>query len=236
MTCFAVNAETYKVISYTPSNPPHNIQIVDNQGKQKISGIFADLFTRIGEITGDKFIMVKMPAARGIKEFNLGRVDIEPGISPNWRSYAREPGIYSISYGSVKEVIIFRSGDEFEVKKPEDLFGKTVGVVRGFTYPRFEEAFALGDIERVFNTSEELLIKQLKAKRIDQIFASKASIEYMKKREPALSDLVIGDVVSSVEVMMRIHPTKLELLPKINKALKQMIDDKSIENIFAKYK
>jgi len=236
LTCLPLSANTYTVISYNPPNPPHNVQIVDNQGNLKISGIFADMFTRIGDITGDKFIMVPMPAARSILEFDHGRVDIEPGISPSWRSYAKEPGMYSITYDSVEEVIVFRSGELFDVKTPKDLFGRKVGIVRGFTYPRFESAFTLRKIEQILNKSEDLLVKQLLRKRVDQIFISKRSVEYMKKHDPALSKLVVGDVVSSVEVMMRVHPTKLELLPRLNKALKQMINDKSIEKIIAKYK
>jgi polar amino acid transport system substrate-binding protein len=194
------------------------------------------MFLRIGEITGDKFIMVAMPAARAIREFDLGNVDIEPGISPIWRSYAEDQGIYSISYGSVEEVIAFRSNERFDVKTPKDLFGRRVGVVRGFTYPWFEEAFDSGKIKRVLNKSENLLIKQLFAKHIDQIFISKTSIEYIKKNDPTFHEITIGDVVSSVEVMMRVHPNKSELLPRLNKALKQMIDDKSIEEIIARYK
>ncbi len=238
LTCWSLsaNAKTYTVASYNPPNPPHNIQTVDNQGNHKISGIFADMFTRIGEITGDKFIMVQMPAARAIQEFDLGRVDIEPGINPTWRSSAKELGMYSITYGNVEEVIVFRSGEQFDIKTPKDLFGRKIGIVRGFTYPWFESAFTLGKIKQILNKSEGLLVKQLLIKRINQIFISKLSIEYMKRQDPTLSELVIGDVVSSVEVMMRVHPSKSELLPRLNKALKQMVDDKSIEKIFANYK
>tara|TARA_R110001592_G_scaffold16668_15_gene70835 strand:+ start:650 stop:1408 length:759 start_codon:yes stop_codon:yes gene_type:complete len=235
ITSWPLIADTYKVISYDPANPPHNISTIDQQGKATISGIFADMFHQIGEITGDTFIMVKMPAARAMLEFDLGRVDIEPGINPIWRSNSKEIGLYSIAYERVEEVIVFRSGDEFEVKGPRDLFGHKVGIVRGFTYPRFEASFTNNDINKVLNKSESLLIKQLLAERVDQIFISKSSIQYMKRHLPTLSDIVVGDVVSSVEVMMRVHPTKLELLPKLNKALQQMIDNKSIDKIIAKY-
>jgi polar amino acid transport system substrate-binding protein len=232
----SLSANTYTVISYDPPNPPHNIQIKGDQGNVKTSGIISDIFAQIGDITGDEFIMVKMPAARAIIEFDLGRVDIEPGINPNWRSAAKEKGVYSIAYKNAEEVIVFRPGKQFDIKEPKDLFGRKVGIVRGFTYPWFESAFALGQIKKILNKSESLLVKQLMAKRIDQIFISKESIEYMKKNDPTLSNIVIGDVVSSVEVMMRVHPNKLELLPRLNKALNQMIDDKSIEKIIAKYK
>jgi polar amino acid transport system substrate-binding protein len=236
LTSWTLCANTYRVISYEPANPPHNLQLIDAKGNLKISGIFADIFAQIGEITGDKFIMVKMPAARASLEFDLGRVDIEPGINPIWRSSAKVKGLYSLTYESVEEVIVFRSGEQFDVKTSKDLFGRKVGIVRGFTYPWFESAFASGEIDRILNKSESLLVKQLMAKRVDQIFISKTSIEYMKKNDPTLSELVVGDVVSSVEVMMRLHPNKLELLPRLNKALKQMIDNKSIEKIIAKYK
>ncbi|MBA6235112.1 MULTISPECIES: hypothetical protein [unclassified Colwellia] len=46
------------------------------------------------------------------------------------------------------------------------------------------------------------------AKRIDQIFTSKSLIGYMKRHVQALRDIVVGDVVSSVEVMIRQHQTK----------------------------
>ncbi|TWX58559.1 substrate-binding periplasmic protein [Colwellia hornerae] len=235
ITSWSVIANTYKVVSYDPANPPHNISTIDQQGNTKISGIFADMFLQIGEITGDTFIMVKMPAARAMLEFDLGRVDIEPGINPVWRSNSKEIGLYSIAYERVEEVIVFRAGDQFDVKTPKDLFGHKVGIVRGFIYPRFESSFAKDEINRILNKSESLLIKQLLAERIDQIFISKSSIEYMKRHLPALNDIVVGDVVSSVEVMMRVHPTKLELIPRLNKALQQMINDKSIEKIIAKY-
>lgn len=236
LTSWPLSANTCTVISYDPPNPPHNIQIIDDDGNPIISGIFYDIFDRIGTITGDKFIMLQMPAARAILEFDLGRVDIEPGINPTWRSHAKEKGVYSIAYISVDEVIVFRSGEQFNVKIPEDLFGRKVGIVRGFSYPWFESAFMSGDIEQALNMSESLLVKQLLLKRVDQIFISKESIEYMKKNDPVLSELMVGDIVSSVEVMMRVHPTKSELLPRLNKALKQMINDKSIEKIFTKYK
>jgi polar amino acid transport system substrate-binding protein len=233
---WSLNANTYKVIAYNPPNPPHNIQIKEGQGISKLSGIFSDIFIRIEEITGDKFIMVQMPAARALIQFELGRVDIEPGINPIWRSSAIEKGLYSIPYKRTEEVIVFRSGEQFRVNEPKDLFGQKVGIVRGFTYPWFESAFTSGKINKILNKSEGLLVKQLLAKRVDQIFISKTSIEYMKRNDPALHDIVVGDVVSSVEVMMRIHPSKSELLPRLNKALKQMINDKSIDKIMAKYK
>mgnify|MGYP003386203804 FL=1 len=233
---WSLSANTYKVISYNPPNPPHNIHTKDAQGNLVISGIISDIFAQIGKITGDEFVMVQMPAARAIIEFDFGRVDIEPGIHPIWRSKTKIKGNYSIPYKSAEEVIVFRSGEQFDVKVQKDLFGRKVGIVRGFTYPWFESAFASGKIKKILNKSEGLLVKQLMAKRIDQIFISKSSIEYMKKNAPSLSNIVVGDVVSSVEVMMRVHPEKIELLPRLNKALKQMIDDKSIEKIIAKYK
>ncbi|MBA6231119.1 MULTISPECIES: hypothetical protein [unclassified Colwellia] len=87
-------ANTYKVISYDPANPPHNISTVGQQGKATISGIFADIFHQIGEVTGDTFIMVIIPAARAMLEFDLARVYIEPGINSTSRSNSKNRFVF----------------------------------------------------------------------------------------------------------------------------------------------
>ena len=58
-------AKTYTVISYLPANPPYNIQLNGPQGTAHLSGIFVDLFKAISKHTGDRFVMVEMPVARG---------------------------------------------------------------------------------------------------------------------------------------------------------------------------
>ncbi len=234
--CFLANADTYTVVLYTPANPPYTISFDDNLGLSDTQGIFVDLFSHIGKLTGDEFKFVKMPVGRALKEFVQGNVDIEPGVNPKWRQDAGIVSLYSIAYSHSEEVILFRAGEEFSVKDATDLYGKTVGVVRGFTYPKFSQAIKEGKIKLILNKSQDLLVYQLIKKRVDRIFVGKATIEYLQKTDPKINKLVVGDIISSVEVMMRVHPNKKELLPRLNNALEQMMHNKIIKKIINKYR
>ena len=226
-----LRAETYKVLAYTPANPPYNI---DN-GKQ-MSGIFIDLFAAIGAITGDRFEFHRLPISRGLKAFEQGLIDIEPGIAPVWREHMPVTGLYSIPFGSSQEVMVFAPGKKFSVKSPKDLLGKEVGIVRGFHYPLFDEVLQQGQIILWDNQSEWLLLKQLSLGRIDQVVVSLAAIEYFKKIHPEWASLEIGDVIMSNAVSMRVHPSKPDLLARINQAIEELQANGELQRIYDKYR
>ena len=89
----ALAEQPLKVLLYQPGNPPYTLLEVD-----KHKGLFTDIFQRIEEISKLQFELVNRPVARGLAEFDAGRIDIEPGVNPDWRAHMRVPGLYSISY------------------------------------------------------------------------------------------------------------------------------------------
>lgn len=223
-------ANNYTVISYAPANEPYQFA----QSHQE-RGIFFDILQEVGKITGDTFEIKYFPVARALEMFNAGLVDIEPGINPVWRKNAKVPGLYSIAFGKSEEVIVFVPGKRFAVNKPEDLFGKKVGVVRGYQYPKYDPYFESGQIIRINNVSEELLLKQLKAYRVEQIFIGLPTILYKQKLHEEFRELEVGDVISSLDVMMRVHPSKAELLPRLNRAIQTLIETGRMAQIYAHY-
>lgn len=223
--------ERLKVLLYQPGNPPYTML---DGGSNK--GIFTDMFNRISEITKVQFELVGRPVARGLAEFDAGRVDVEPGVNPNWRAHMRVPGLYSMSYAKSVEVVVFAPGKKKPVKVPSDLFGEIVGVVRGFVYPRFDAAMSAGLITRLDNLSSDLLLEQLLVGRLDQIFVGYDTILYMQKIRPEYRVLEIGNVVDEQDVMLRLHPDKAAYLPLFNQALQQMMNDGEIEKIYTQYR
>ncbi|MDF2179377.1 transporter substrate-binding domain-containing protein [Aliiglaciecola sp. CAU 1673] len=220
-----------RVLFYQPGNPPYTL--FDGNKPQ---GIFADLFARIEEISDLKFELMTYPVARGLAEFDAGNVDIEPGVNPDWRRHMRVLGVFSIPYAISEEVVVFAPGKLVAVNEPADLFDKVVGIVRGFSYPRFDAAFSTGLITRLDNLSYDLLAEQLLLGRLNQIFIGLNTILYFQKMRPEYQALEVGDVVDSQQVMLRIHPSKEHLLPVINQALEQMKTDGEIEAIYARYR
>ncbi len=230
--CGPVLAEPpLKVLLYQPGNPPYTLLEGD-----KHQGLFTDIFHRIEEITKLQFELVSRPVARGLAEFDAGRIDIEPGVNPDWRAHMRVPGLYSISYAKSTEVVVFAPGKKKPVKVPSDLFGDMVGVVRGFVYPKYDAAMSAGLIIRLDNLSSDLLLEQLLVGRLNQIFIGYDTLLYLQKVRPEYKALDIGDIVDEQEVMMRLHPEKTKYLPIINQALQREIKDGEIEQIYSRYR
>jgi polar amino acid transport system substrate-binding protein len=225
------SGETFTALAYLPGNPPYNII----QG-QNVTGISKDLCEAIGRLTGDKFKFIAMPIARGLQEFDEGRIDIEPGVNPNWRDHLKIKGEYSIPYADSITVIAFTPGRRKPVLEPSDLFGDIVGMTRGFSFPRYDKAISAGLITRMDNLSQSLLIEQLYLGRLQQIFINRTTLEYFQKQRPEMNSLELGDETDRQELMMRVHPNKVHLLPRMNAALKFMLENGEIDRIYAKYK
>ena len=226
-----VKAESLSVALYEGANPPYS---VFEEGK--VTGIFVDLFNQLEKLTPYHFEFRGYPFARALHEFDAGRIDIEPGINESWRQHAKVLGEYSIAYGVSREVIVFQKGQKFPVSSPQDLFGQSVGLVRGYSYPRFDAAFAAKKITRIDNLSESLLLRQLLYGRVKQIFIGHRTILFYQKMYPEYRPFDVGDIVGEADVKLRIHPNKSYVMADINSALRQMIEDGSIENIYAKYR
>ncbi|WP_286235635.1 substrate-binding periplasmic protein [Thalassotalea sediminis] len=224
-------ADTFTVVLYSGGNPPYTI-LENNVPK----GIFVDLFSYIERHSDHRFVFKVMPVARALVAFNEGVVDIEPGISDEWRLGEKVPGVYSIGYETSTEVVVSRPKNMIEVNRPEDLLGQRVGIVRGYSYPRFDDYLTLGKIKKVENISEENLLKQLEANRLKYIFIGYKTIRYYQKHFPQYQNLEIGNIVHQSTIKMRVHPKKASFINEINRLLKQMKDNGEIERIYAKYR
>jgi len=226
-----IKADTFNVIIYTGGNPPYTI--IENG---EISGIFKDLFAELETYTGHKFKLTPLPVARALKEFDFGGVDIEPGVNEKWRQHTQVKGLYSIPYEVSTEVLVFKPENRIQAQKPEDLYGKSIGIVRGYSYPRFDPAFSQGLIKKVENISEHNLLQQMVIDRLRHVFIGYRTILYYQKKNPQYRSFQIGDIVSQVEVKLRVHPNKSHLLPELNRALATMLEQGKIKAIYDKYR
>lgn len=223
-------ASSFKVLLYAPNNPPYVIHDEHNKG------IFIDLFGAISAITQDEFHFVHQPIARGLFEFDEGRIDIEPGVNPNWRKHLKVVGLYSEPYAVSEEVIVFAPGHKKPVSGPADLLDEIVGIARGFSYPRFDAAFSTDAIIRVNNVSQTHLMQQLLKQRFKQIFVGLNTIRYFQATRTEYRVLEIGDIVDEQQVMMRVHPSRVDLLPRLNEALLLLQNNGEIQRIYDKYR
>ncbi|OCQ21541.1 amino acid ABC transporter substrate-binding protein [Pseudoalteromonas luteoviolacea] len=229
LSAFCVRAETYTVLVYHGANPPYNF-LADN----KQSGIFKDLFQRLGELTGHTFELVPWSVAKGQKLFDEGKIDIEPGVHPSWRSHRLVPGIYTNAYAFSTEVILGRRSDVV-VTNPTQLYGKVIGRVRGYRYGDFEQHFGQEKILIYDNISEKELLSQLHYERVDFVMLGDTTADYYKSTVKAYQTFKEVYEISTLPVYIRLQPNLTLLQKQLNKALTQMREHDEIAVIYARY-
>lgn len=207
--------------------------ITENNAK---TGIFIDILNQIGKKTGDTFVFKHIPAARVKLYFVLGKIDIESGVNPVWRADQKIIGEYTIPFMKSVDVVLFRKGHRIPVKKFDDLKGWTIGTVRGYYYPGFMEAFKKKEIIREDVNTEFQNLNKIAFNRLNAIFINRVVAEYWMSKNSTYHNFEIGEVVGSTDIMFRIHPSKKEAIPRLNKAILNLKQTRSIDQIFSKYR
>lgn len=219
-------AETFRVGFY--DYPPMMIE----DGRR---GIYQDILDELAKLTGDRFDVQYYPYPRIGLLFNEGQLDLEPGVYPGWVQSQATPGVFSVPFGKVVDVLAFAPHQAFPVQHPEDLRGKSVGMVRGYAYPELAALVASGQIDRRNGLNEQQLLGMLAKSRFDQIIVNKAIAQYHMREVPEYRRLEIGDVISSYDVSMRVHPRHTAWLNKLDAAIVQLKQRGIIEEIYARY-
>jgi polar amino acid transport system substrate-binding protein len=199
------------------------------------SGIYHDILNEISKLTGDTFNIRYYPYPRVNFMFNNGGLDIEPGVYPGWVKDQALPGLFSVPFGKVVDVTVFNAGKAFLVKRPEDLQGKTVGMVRGYAYPNLRKLIEDGQLNRSDAVDETQLLKMLHASRFDQIIINKAVAQYSISKLAEYRYFEIGNALNSYDVCMRLSPKLEAWVPQLDRAILHLKKSGAIEKIYAKY-
>lgn len=226
----ASQAEEFRVMLYNESFPPYFFAKNDAR-----TGIVKDICTALGKQTGDTFVYQYLPYVRAMLMFDEGEIDVEVMSNPVWRQHRAVPGEFTVAHGKSVNVVLFRAGKKKTVTSPRDLEGESVGVIKGYQYPAFDQAFEAGTIKAIPGRDELHLLEMLRHDRLDQILINEAQARYWMAQNPAYSDFELGYVFSEKEMRMRLHPAKKDALPRFDRAIQQLLDSGAIAEIYARY-
>ncbi|BBN83716.1 hypothetical protein PA25_37010 [Pseudoalteromonas sp. A25] len=196
-------------------------------------GIFADIFARLAQLTGHEFEFVATSVARGQRFFDTGQVDIEPGVSWQWRAHQKVPGIYTLSYAKSVEILLANHSNTLEVVS--QAYGSLVGRVRGYRYGPFERHFGEDKLIVYDNISEKELLGQLAYGRLDYVLIGKDTAHYYMANNPKYRQFKDAYTIETAQVSMRLQPHLIELKEQLNTALTTMINNNEIDTIYKKY-
>lgn len=221
------SAHSHSVLLYHNANPPYSYTVAG-----KPQGIFADIFSELETLTGEQFSYVTYSVIRGQVFFEQGKVDIEPGINPNWRAHSKVPGIYSIPYAYSEEVVIAKTAKQ--IKQPEQFYGAVVGIVRGYRYGEFEQHFGNNKIVIMEGRSEPDLLAMLEKGRIDYAIMGKTTAQYYFNLSTRYANFAVVYSIQKLPVSLRLQPHMMDLKNKLDAALQQLIADGTIAKIYLK--
>ena len=224
-------ADTFRVMLHTGSFPPYFFEQGDSR-----TGTIKDIYKAIAEETGDTFEYVRVPFNRALHLFEIGEIDIEPMTNPAYRGDSTVVGVYSIPFAVAEEVVLFSRSHKVQVNSPEDLLGETIGVVKGYYYPKFTPYFEDGRISASPVKNENLMVKLLLAGRFSQALINKDFAEHKIKALDAKELLVVGQTYHALDMMIRFHPNKKYALPRFNKAIQKLLNQGTIEHIYNQYR
>lgn len=229
LACTA-EAETLRVAYFEQGDIPYVIR----EGKGG-KGIFPDLMSAIARETGDTLDVRFMPNARIQGEFDQGYLDIEVGANPVWRKEAKVPGLYSEPFGLARTVLCYRHGVMPSQESVMAFAGQRIGTIAGFHYPEFDAAFSSGVIQRENVDNHRRLLLMLNAHRFDQIFISKHIKDYWIGQDSARYGCTEGRTVDQGAMMLRLHPARANVLPRLNAAIATLRKSGELDAIFKRY-
>lgn len=189
-------------------------------------GVFPAVVSELERRTGFHIRQSYEPFARIDHELETGSQDCTILVWSDSRSRIVEKGelVASHSMG-----VIARKG--VRVASYDDLKGKTVSVLRGLSLePRFD---ADPEIIKDFDSDYILGVRKLAHQRVDAVAGAVPTIQFLARQE-GLEDF-LGDRLMLVDTPLVLQCSKksanLDLMPALNKAIRQMRGDGTIERI-----
>ncbi|OHD10381.1 MAG: hypothetical protein A2Y34_06785 [Spirochaetes bacterium GWC1_27_15] len=228
---YAINSDEFTAA--TANWQPYAIE----DANKLVTGIGVDILKEVCKRTGDKVVIKIYPAERLNQMFDLNQIDINFADSPNWNEIKKDsPFVFTESYTSVVENIYFLANKYIDVKTPNDLKQKRVGIVRGYYYEMFKESFKNKIVLLEETNNESFLIQMLKKDRLDCAFFDNYVFDYLLvKNNFKMSDFKKGLQLSDSPLCFKVRIEKKDIVTRFNKALLEMKKEGVITKIILKY-
>lgn len=197
--------------------------------KDKIVGFDIDLLNAISKETDLDFKITNMAFDGLLPALQMKKIDLV--IAGMTATPEREKAVlFSNPYFKAKQVVIVKKGDN-SLKSFDDLAGKKVGVMLGFTGDAVVSEIKGAKVER-FDAAYAALLALGQGKVDAVVLDSEPAKSYTEKNK----NLVIADIPAEEEdYAIAVRKTDKELIEKINKALVKIKENGEFDKIVKKY-
>lgn len=197
----------------------------------KLSGIYPDIFNEVMKRAGIDAKLVPTPKLRVRRYFETGQAVLSCCDNPAWRQRPLEQGVqlFSRPFYMTRDVFVFRAYNARPIEDLKDLADMTVAVVRGYGY-QGEEWFG----ERTDFIDETAIMQAVAFGRTDVGIVNEDVALHWIAQNPG--EIETGNLHDSASLHIRIHKDRADLLKPINRAIAEMIEDGTRDQIIGRYR
>ena len=196
--------------------------------KNEIVGIDVDIARAIADKMGVELDVQDMAFDSLIPAVQSGKADFTAaGMTVN---EDRKKNVdFTDTYAEAAQVIIVKEGSE--IKTPDDLTGKKIGVQTGTTGDIYADDIENADVNR-YNKGMEAVMA-LTQDKIDAVIIDREPAKVFVKENAGL--VILDEAFTEEEYAIAVKKDNKELLDKINGAIKELKESGELKKIVDKY-
>lgn len=220
------------IVGTTNASPPSGFV---NGQTNEVDGIMVDIAKEVSKRAGINIKFEAMSFASLIPSLEKGRIDlIAAGASYN-EERAKVVQFSDFVYG-FHEALVVPSGNKQNLHSLEDLKGKRVGVGAGTIYERLLKDTGVSMEIKVYEKTDQILL-DLSQGRIDAMINDAPVVDYLIKQNSQYKVEIVNEYEPQISLKMGIIMSlkNTELQSKLNKAIQEMKDDGTLEEIHKKW-
>lgn len=201
------------------------------------SGIMKDWQDALAAEMGRAPVNLYYSRMRQDQAVAAGEVDLRCFVSPNWMSKELQASYdWPPPYMWIEERIVGPSNKP-PIKTPQDLYGKTLGMVFGYFYPILKPLFEKGLIKQDNAPNEMAVLQKQLAGRTDYMATRTLDFYYQRKQNPAMHKLVLSPLVISYTALHCARPKNSTLPFKtLVEAQERLLKAGVMNKILARYR
>ncbi|MBD8575193.1 transporter substrate-binding domain-containing protein [Pseudomonas syringae] len=204
----------------------------------RLRGVAVEIAQRVLKQANLDAQFVSYPVNRLQAMLDKDQLDFNYAESPNWKAPAQAARfVFSVPYLNVREHLYFAAGNPAAQLPAEQLSNLTIGMVRGYTYPRLDAAFEFKRLQKLETSQDQALLELLKIGRVDavamvddlyQSLVASGQIDASRFRQ--------GAQLSEAPLTIMLQARHAALLPQINAAITTLQRSGEIERIRQGYR
>jgi len=226
-------ADNKIVFNVSPTGyPPYMFKDANGQAQ----GIVYDVLNRVATKHGYEVVVVGVPKKRVVLQLRSGELDAT-ALAKEW---VKNPEDFEFSDIIVQARDVLFSLKEKPIKfdSIEDLYGKTVGIHLGYSYPFLAEAFSKKYITTSVVNTETAMLGKVYMERSDAAVVNELVGQWLIKNTPRWRNqfVISKREIGGFDYRIQFSKKWKDFVVKVNKELAQMKRDGSLEAIKSKYK